>query len=180
MDLTETTLGSERLYNGRVVNLRVDRVRLPNGKEGKREVVEHAGAVCVVPMSDAETVLLVRQWRHPVGAPLLEVPAGGVEEGEDPAATARRELAEEIGRVPGRLLPLYEAYLAPGYSTEKMYAYLALDLREAPETPDEDEFVEIVSMSLADALDACSDGRIVDAKTIAALGLAARLLEKGV
>jgi len=177
MDLTETALKSERIYSGRVVGLRVDTVRLPNGKEGKREVVEHGGAVCVVPMRDAETVLLVRQWRHPVAEPLLEVPAGGLEEGEDPRECARRELAEEIGMVPDSpLVPLYEAYLAPGYSTEKMYAYLARGLRDAPEAPDDDEFVQVVPMPLSEALAACTDGRIVDAKSIAALALAARML----
>lgn len=176
MDLTETITGTQRLYEGRVVNLRVDTVRLPNGKPGRREVVEHGGAVAIVPMRDRETVLLVRQWRLPAGKALLEIPAGGIEAGEDAAACATRELAEEIGMVPDRLLPLYACYLAPGYSTEKIHGFLALDLRDAPEDADEDEFVETVPMRLEDALAAIATGEIEDAKTIAGLTLAARLL----
>ena len=176
MDLTETITSTERIYDGRVVSLRVDTVRLPNAKEGRREVVEHGGAVAVVPLRDRETVLLVRQWRLPAGKALLEIPAGGLEPDESPEACAGRELTEEIGLVPGRLVPLYTCYLAPGYSTEKMYGFLALDLREAPGEADEDEFVEVVPMRLDDALAAIGTGEIEDAKTIAGLTLAARLL----
>nr|CAA9260003.1 ADP-ribose pyrophosphatase [uncultured Armatimonadetes bacterium] len=176
MDLTETVTGTRRVYDGRVVNLRVDSVRLPNGKESKREVVEHGGAVAMVPMRDRETVLLVRQWRLPAGKALLEIPAGGMEEGEAPEVCAARELAEEIGMVPGRLLPLYSCYLAPGYSTERIHGFLALDLRHAPEAADEDEFVEVVPMALEEAIARIATGEIEDAKTIAGLTLAARLL----
>ncbi len=176
MDLTETATGSTRIYEGRVVNLRVDTVRLPNGRESKREIVEHGGAVAIVPMRDTETVILIRQWRMPAGKVLLEIPAGGMEAGETPEACAARELAEEIGQVPGRLVPLYSCYVAPGYSTEIIHGFLALDLHEAPENPDEDEFVEQVPMRLDDALAAIGRGEIEDAKTIAGLTLAARLL----
>lgn len=179
MDLTETVIDSEAIYDGRVVKLRVDTVRLPNGKTSKREVVEHSGAVSIVPMRDDETVLLVRQWRLPAGKALLEIPAGGLEPDEAPEACARRELAEEIGMVPDRLIPLFTCYLAPGYSTEKMYGFLALGLRDAPEEADEDEFVEIVPMPLADALNAIATGEIEDVKTIAGLTLASRILEQG-
>lgn len=175
-DQTETVTGSERIYEGRVVNLRVDSVRLPNGRDSKREVVEHGGAVAMVPMRDAETVLLVRQFRLPAGQALLEIPAGGLDENEAPEAAARRELAEEIGQVPERLIPLYSCYLAPGYSTEIIHGYLALDLRDAPEEADEDEFVQVVPMHLDDAFAAIASGEIQDAKTIAGLTLAARLL----
>jgi ADP-ribose pyrophosphatase len=181
MDQTETVMGSERIYDGRVVSLRVDTVRLPNGKESRREVVEHGGAVCVVPMRDRDTVLLVRQFRLPTGGPLLEIPAGGIDrdhDGQDeaPDVCARRELAEEIGMVPDRLIPLFDCYLAPGYSTERMYGFLALDLRDAPEEADDDEFVQVVAMRLDDALAAIASGEIRDAKTIAGLALAARVL----
>src|SRR5688500_16639450 len=133
MDQTETVTGSERIYEGRVVKLRVDTVTLPNGKQSKREVVEHGGAVAVVAMKDDDTVLLVRQFRLPAGKPLLEIPAGGIDEGEAPEEAARRELAEEIGMVPESLTPLYEAFAAPGYTTEILYGFLARDLRDAPE-----------------------------------------------
>jgi ADP-ribose pyrophosphatase len=176
MDQMETVTESQRIYEGRVVKLRVDTVTLPNGKMSKREVVEHSGAVAMVAMPDDKTVLLVRQFRLPAGEPLLEVPAGGIEVGEDPETCARRELAEEIGKTPERLIPLYAAYVAPGYTTEKIHGFLALGLRDAPGHTDEDEFVETVPMLLADAITAISTGEIQDMKTIAGLTLADRYL----
>ena len=176
MELNETVTATRRVYEGKIVNLRVDTVRLPSDGARKREVVEHGEAVAVVPMRDAKTVLLIRQFRLAAGRALLEIPAGGMEAGEDPETCARRELAEEIGFVPGRLVPLYSCYLAPGYSTEVIHGFLALDLREAAEEPDEDEFVEVVPTDLDAALAAIATGEIRDAKTIAGLTLAARLL----
>jgi ADP-ribose pyrophosphatase len=176
MDLTETPIESQRIFEGRIVKLRVDTVRLPNGETSKREVVEHGGAVAIVPMLDDDTVVLIRQFRLPAGKVLLEIPAGGVEEGEDEQECASRELMEEIGKRPGRLIPLYSAYLAPGYTTEKLHGFLALDLADAPATADHDEFVEVVPMKLEDAIAAIGTGEIEDAKTIAGLTLAARYL----
>ena len=177
MNLTETVTQSQRLYEGRVVNLRVDSVVLPNGKPGKREIVEHGGAIAVVALDSTGQVLLVRQFRLPTGGTLLEVPAGGIEPGEDPAVAAGRELAEEIGFTPGKLTLLYTAYVAPGYCTEKIWGYLAEDLTATSEAhADHDEFVETVPMTLEDALAAISDGRIQDMKSVACLTMAARLL----
>ncbi len=176
----ETTESSERIYEGKIVNLRVDTVRFQDNKTGKREVVEHSGAVAIVPiLTDGKTVVLVRQWRTPVGAPLLEIPAGGLEPGENPEECARRELTEEIGQTAGRLIKLYEGYSAPGFCSEKLYGFLALDLTDESAAPDEGEFVERVEMPLADALAAIADGRIQDMKTIAGLTLAERFLVKG-
>jgi ADP-ribose pyrophosphatase len=107
---------------------------------------------------------------------LLEIPAGGIDHGEEATECARRELAEEIGKTPELLIPLYSAYLAPGYTTEKLHGFLALGLRDAPTNPDHDEFVEVVPMTLEDALAAITTGEIEDAKTIAGLTLAARHL----
>lgn len=178
-DLTETVLDTCRIYEGHVINVRVDTIRLPDGRTSTREVVEHKGAVAVVPLKDKDTVLLVRQWRVPAGKALLEIPAGGLNPGETPEACARRELAEEIGLVPERLIPLYAAYVAPGYSEERIYGFLGLDLRESVAEADEDENLEIVSLSLEEALAAIETGEIEDAKTIAGLTLAARLLPQG-
>lgn len=173
----ETVESSERIFEGKIVNLRVDTVRFQNGTSGKREVVEHSGAVAIVPvLADNKTVVLVRQWRTPVGGPLLEIPAGGLEEGEDPEGCAKRELTEEIGQTAGKLVPLYTAFVAPGYCTEKIYGFLALDLSDETADADEDEFVERVEMSLEDAIAAIATGEIQDAKTIAGLTLAARYL----
>ena len=176
MDQTEVVTGTKRLYEGRIVNLRVDDVRLPNGKFSKREVVEHGGAIAVVPMRDRDTVLLVRQFRLPAEKSLLEIPAGGIEKGEDPEVAARRELTEEIGMTPARLIPLYAAFVAPGYTTEKIWGFLALDLSESRASADEDEFVEVVPMRLDEAFAAVASGEIEDMKTIAGLALAAQLL----
>ena len=169
MDLTEKVITSERKYEGRVVNLRVDTVELPNGKQGKREVVEHCGAVAVVPLLPDGTVLLVRQFRLPTGGPLLEVVAGGIDGAESPEEAARRELSEEIGMTCGKLTPLYAAYVAPGYCTEKIYAFLAEDLTPHREKADEDEFVETVPMLLTDIIKMISTGELADMKSIAAL-----------
>lgn len=177
MELTETVTGSQRIYDGKIVNLRVDTLRLPNGKEAKREVVEHGEAVAIVPMQDDETVLLVRQFRLPAGKPLLEIPAGGMEEGETPEACARRELSEEIGMIPDELIPLYGAFVAPGYTTEKIYGFLARGLRDDRRDGDEDEFVEVVPMRLDDALAAIGTGEIEDMKTVAGLVMVARRLK---
>jgi len=178
--LTETVESSETIYEGRVVTLRIDTVRFPNGKTGKREVIEHSGAVAIVPiMDDGETVVLVRQSRPPAGKALLEIPAGGIEKGEDPETSAARELAEEIGYKPGKLTQLFTCYLAPGYSTEIMYGYLAQNLHEDRLEQDEDENVHVVTMKLSEALDAITRGEIEDSKTLVGLTLAARMLGKG-
>jgi ADP-ribose pyrophosphatase len=178
MELVERVIGTEAIFSGRVVKLRRDTVVLPNGKEGKREVVEHSGAVAVIAMPDPQTVLLVRQFRLPAGKPLLEVVAGGVEPGEDVADCARRELREEIGKEAATLIPLFAAYVAPGYCTEKIYGFLAMDLSDAPLDADEDEFVEVVAMPLEALLQDITSGAIEDAKTIACATLAERYLRR--
>ena len=178
MDLTEKTLESKRVFEGRLVNLRVDTVELPNGRTATREVVEHKGAVAIVPMLDHEKIVLVRQFRQPAGAVLLEIPAGTLDKGEDPADCARRELVEEIGYFPEKLTEMFHSYLAPGYSTEMLHTFLAEDLRKARENRDLDEFIEIVPVNLRDAVEMINTGEIVDAKSICGILLASRLFEE--
>ena len=122
---------------------------------------------------------MVRQFRLPAGKPLLEIVAGGSDAGETPEEAARRELAEEIGMVPETLIPLYEAFAAPGYTTEIIYGFLAKGFHKAPKDPDEDEFIEIVSMPFDEAIAAITSGEIKDMKTIAGLTMAARVLGDG-
>jgi ADP-ribose pyrophosphatase len=171
------TVGSEYVYRGKVVTLRIDTVRMDDGRETKREVVEHHGAVAIVPRIDSDTVLLIRQYRQAVGETLLEIPAGTLEPGEEPDACAARELEEEIGYRPGRLRRMFSQYLAPGYSNEVLHAYLGEDLIESAVNPDIDEEIEIVPVRITAIESMILDGRIRDAKSIAALLVALRVFE---
>ena len=179
-ELTGTLINSERVYQGRIVSLRIDDVRLPNGKLTKREVVEHRGAVALVALLPGPKVILVRQWRHAVGEALLEIPAGTLEQGEEPLECARRELAEETGYDPGRIEPLVDFYSSPGFTTERLHVFLARDLRPARASPDEDEFIQLLLVDWNDALAMCHDGRIKDAKTIAGILAADRRVRAGI
>ena len=178
-DLTEATLESTSLYQGTILSLRKDRVRLPNGRLTTREIVEHSDSVCMVALDAAGKVALVRQYRKAVERDLLEVPAGGIDPGEDPEAAARRELQEEIGHTAGWLQPLGGYYLAPGWCDEYMYAYLATELSPDPRSQDYDEIVETRWVPLGDTLELMARGEIRDAKSIAALLLAMRRVAAG-
>ena len=175
-DLTETTLESTAIYQGSILSLRKDRVELPNGRLTVREVVEHSDSVCMVPVDGEGNVVLVRQYRKPTESALLEVPAGGIEPGETPEDAALRELQEEIDHTAGSLRPLSGFWLAPGWCDEFMYAYLATDLRPSDKEPDYDEMVETVRAPLTDIVDLIARGEIQDAKSIASLLLALRVL----
>jgi len=170
-----TTVATEYIYRGRVVTLRIDTLRLRDGREVRREIVEHRGAVAVVPRLDDGTVLLVRQYRQAVGEWLLEVPAGTLEPGEDPDACAARELQEEIGWRAGRLQRMFRQYLAPGYSSEVLHAYVADQLEAAQAHTEPDEEIEVVPVSTREIEPMILDGRISDAKSIAALLVALRV-----
>lgn len=180
IDLTERTIESKRVYEGRVVSLRVDTVVLPSGRISTREIVEHRGAAAVVPMPSPNTVILIRQFRKPANELLLEIPAGTLSEGESPIECAQRELAEEIGYRAGKLEELFSIYLAPGYSTEKLHVFLATELEPEKRHADEEEFIELVEMTLDEAIAQIEAGRIKDAKTICGLLLTwYRLHQKG-
>ena len=168
-ELVETVVATRRIYEGKVVNLRVDDVDLPDGSQSKREVVEHAESVAIVPVLDDGRMVLVRQFRLPAGQALLEIPAGVVDPGESPQECARRELAEEIGYDAGRIQPLFSMYLAPGYCTELIHLFVATSLRPAERAPDADEFIEPITVTPQQARDLINDGTIRDAKTIAGL-----------
>jgi len=169
MELAETTLESETIYSGRLIGLRRDKVRLPNGRTSTREVVVHPGAVAVVPLLDDGRVVLVRQYRHAVGKTLMEIPAGTLHPNEAAEECALRELREETGYTAGHLEHLTSIYLAPGYSTELIHLFLATNLKPASGEADEDEFVEPVAVPLEEAVSQIGEGKIQDAKTVAAL-----------
>ncbi len=172
--MSEQTLGSERIYDGKVVTLRVDRIRLDNGHEAKREVVEHNGAVAIVPIDGEGRILFVRQFRTPAGRALLEVPAGTLDGDEQPEAAVQRELQEETGYRAAQIRRLAGFYTAPGYSTEFIHVYLAEGLSESRLDADEDEQIEVEHYTLAEALAMVDDGRICDAKSIVGLLALAR------
>ncbi len=165
----ERVLESRRLYEGRVVNLRVDTVELSGGRKATREVVEHGEVVAIVPLLENSDVLLVRQYRLPATQVLLEVPAGGVDEGESPEEAAQRELAEECGRHAGRLERLGGFYVSPGFCTEFVHLFLARELEAVIASPDPDEEIEVVRLSLAEALRLVTAGEIRDGKSIIGL-----------
>ena len=177
MELNETVIGSEEIFKGRIVHLRVDTVRLPDGKESKREIVAHHGAVCLVAVKEDKTILLVRQFRLAAGGVLLEIPAGTLEEGEEPLACAARELEEETGFRAAQIVPLFYAYLAPGYSTELIHAFLATGLTTTQTHFDEDENLELIALPVAEIERRLLAGEFQDAKTIAALLVALRKIQ---
>ncbi|TDA69999.1 MAG: NUDIX hydrolase [Clostridia bacterium] len=178
MDLEETTISSSRIYDGRVINLRVDRVALPDGRETSREVVEHRGAVVVVAMDQAGHVAMVRQYRYPLGQVTLELPAGTLEPGEDPLTSAQRELREETGLAATAWEALMACYSSPGFCTEKMHFFLARVSGQTAQATDADENIEVVRLPLAEAVRRVEAGEINDAKT--ALGILAVARRTGV
>jgi ADP-ribose pyrophosphatase len=170
----EPTLHSERIYEGRIVGLRVDTVELPSGGPTKREIVEHGACTAIVALDSRENVLLVRQYRKAVEKMLLEIPAGGIEDGEDPLEGARREL-EETGFSAERWEKLNYFYTSPGFCTEAMHLYLATGLRSVERDADDDEDIEVVRVPLGKTLELIASGEICDAKSIAGLLMALRL-----
>lgn len=160
---------SERIYEGRVINLRRDTVALPDGGSACREVVEHRGAVAIVPVFDDGEVLLVKQYRHAVGEWLLEIPAGTLEAGEEPERCAARELQEETGYTATSFQHLLSVYVSPGYSNEMVHIFLAEGLTAGTAHPETDERIQVCRMPLSDAVAMACDGRIRDAKSVVAL-----------
>ena len=176
MDMTEKTLASREVYRGRIIRVREDTVLLPNGKEGRREVVEHPGGVGILAL-DGDDVLLVRQYRYAFSRVLTEIPAGKREPGEEPSVTARRELKEEIGAEAEKWTELGALIASPGCYGETLYLYLAQELTFAATHPDEDEFLDVLRMPFDQAVELCMRGELTDAKTVAAL-LKAKILLK--
>jgi len=171
-------LSSKRVYEGRIINLRVDTVALPDGRTGTREVVEYAGAVAIVPVNENGELLLVRQYRHAVGKTLLEIPAGKLEPGEEPAASARRELLEETGCEAERLTRLISFYSTPGFTTEKLHLFLATGLTLKEQNLDDDEFIYVATIPCERALEMIWTGEICDAKSVAGIFAAYNLKNK--
>jgi ADP-ribose pyrophosphatase len=167
--MPEQRVLSERVFDGKLVKVRVDTVRLPSGRETTREVVEHPGAVAILPVFDDGTIVLVRQFRYAVGRTILEVPAGTREPGEPDEETARRELREEVGLDATTIEPLARFFISPGWCNEELVVFRATGLREIGAQPEADEDLEIVRVSPHDIPALIASGEIADAKTITAV-----------
>jgi ADP-ribose pyrophosphatase len=165
------------IYRGRIVNLRVERVTLPNGTAVDLELMHHPGAAAVAAVDAQHRVVLIRQYRHAAGGFVWELPAGVLDPGEAPAACAARELVEEAGLTAEDLLPLSAIFTTPGFCDERIHLFLARGLAEVPTAHEADEVIaEIARVPLAEALAMTRDGTIVDGKTVAGLYLAAGAL----
>lgn len=173
--MEEKTLDSKIIYEGKILNLRVDKVTLPNGRKTQREIVEHLGSVAILPLIGNNQILFVQQYRKPIEKILLEIPAGRVEKGESLEDCAKRELAEEIGYKAEHLEELASVYLAPGYSSEIIHIFQAKKLKKSRPNPDEDEIIKVVTLNKQEALDRIINGEIKDSKTIIAILLYLRL-----
>ncbi len=167
--LHETQIATETVYNGRILELTNDTVKLENGQTAQREVIHHPGGACIVPLTDAMEVLMVRQFRYPHNEITLEVPAGKLEYGEDPKACAVRELQEEVGATAKQIFYLGCLYPTPAYDKEVIHMYLATGLTFAERNPDADEFLDVVKMPLTQVVSMVMDNRVPDAKTQLAL-----------
>jgi ADP-ribose pyrophosphatase len=175
-DFTEHTLSSQTVYRGRLLHVLADQVRMPDGKTAGREYIRHPGAVAMVPMPDAETVVLVRQYRYAGRRHFYEIPAGKIDPGEEPLHTGKRELREECGYEAGVWQRLTTLDTCIGYSDERIELYVARELTRVERAPDESEFLEELTLRLPDALEWIRSGRITDVKTIIGLMWVAKLL----
>ncbi|OGO21784.1 MAG: hypothetical protein A2144_10600 [Chloroflexi bacterium RBG_16_50_9] len=166
---SEETLSSKMIYEGRAIKLRVDTVRTVGGRQTTREIVEHADCVAMVAVDSDQNVLLVKQFRKPVEKELLEIPAGGIDAGEDARAAVIREMQEETGFSPQKVVHLGGFYSAPGYGTEYLYLYLATDLVPSQLYAEDTEEIEVVRVPVAQIPQLIASGGICDAKSIAGL-----------
>lgn len=169
MNLEEKTLEKSYIYNGKILNLRKDTVLLPNGHKSVREVVEHCGGVCVVAIDDNKNCYMVEQFRYPYKTVILEAPAGKIDKDEDPLECGKRELKEETGLIANNYISLGSIYPSTGYTDEIIYLYLAKDLKQKKQSPDEDEFLNVKKIPFDTIFNMIMNNEISDAKTVAAI-----------
>jgi ADP-ribose pyrophosphatase len=175
-DLTEHTLQSKTVYRGRLLDVREDEVRLPDGKPARREYIVHPGAAVMLAMPDANSVIMERQYRYPLREHVYELPAGKIDPDEDPLNTAKRELLEETGYRAREWRHLLTTYPVVGYSNERIELYFARDLEYVGHALDDGEFLEVFTLGLTEALDWVRSGRIKEAKTVLGLLLAEKIV----
>lgn len=165
--LEEKTIKTEKIFNGKVISLQVEDVELPNGKTSKREIIKHPGAVAILPITDEGKIVMVEQYRKALERTLIEIPAGKLEKGEDPKNCALRELEEETGYICEKLDWLISFYTSPGFADEIVHLYVATGLskKENAASLDEDEFVDLLEITLSEAKQYIAEQKIYDAKT---------------
>ena len=173
--MEEKSISSDYVYRGKILDVRLETIILPEGKTGQREIVDHGDSIVVVPVDKDNQIVLVKQYRKALEAFLLEAPAGGIEEDETPNDAALRELQEEIGYTSDSIEYMGGFWIAPGFCNEYMHSYIARDLIESQLPPDEDESIEIVSVPISEIPDLIRSGEIEDAKSISALLMALNL-----
>lgn len=163
----EKTISSQKIFEGNILDVQLDKVELPNGETAERELVYHPGAVAVIPITADNKIVLVEQYRKPLERTLIEIPAGKLEKNENPLTAAVRELEEETGYTTTNLTQVTSFYTSPGFANELVYIYVTNDLikMENPPAGDDDEFVEIMEVTLDEAKELVEEGRIRDAKT---------------
>lgn len=169
MNLKERLLNSQLIYQGKVFNVKKDELEMFKGIKVIREVVDHPGAVAIIPILNCQTIIMVKQYRHPAGRMLLEIPAGTLKRGEKPLQCAKRELIEETGYQTSHFKKLLQCYLAPGYSNEVIHIFLATELSKVECKPDFDESINVVKVAIHRVLEMVNRKEIEDAKTIIAL-----------
>lgn len=170
MDFYEKTLNEQLIYKGKIIDVVKQQVKLPNGKEGTREIVKHSGAVAILTYKDENTLIFVKQFRKPIDMEILEIPAGKIEEGEDKKACGERELEEETGYRAKNFEYLGKVVTSPGFTDEYIYIYKATELYKGREDiKDEDEFINLIEIDKKELKSLIKDGKIIDAKSISAI-----------
>jgi ADP-ribose pyrophosphatase len=167
--VSEKTMSSQQIYDGRILKLRLDTVRLPSGRMSKREIVEHEDSIAIVAIDGDDNVLLVKQFRKAVEKEVLEIPAGGIEPGEEPVAAVKRELREETGFLPKRVERIGGFYSAPGYSSEFLHLFIASDLTPKKLQAEDTESIKVERVPVSQILELIRTDAISDAKSVAGL-----------
>jgi ADP-ribose pyrophosphatase len=178
MKFEEKTVSRKHIYQGNIINIESLTVTLPDGKEATRDMVSHPGASVIIPLNENGELYMVRQYRKPIEKVSLEIPAGKLDKGEDPAVCAERELKEETGLSADRIEHLMSVHSTPGFCNEVLHIYLATGLKEGEQCSDEDEFITCEKIPVNELVNMVKSGEITDAKTIIGILMADRIIRK--